>query len=266
MTRYVTHTVHDGIAQVRLARPDKLNAITLETIDQLIETAHQLRYNKNLRAIIVSGDGGSFSAGLDFGAVLQHPVGVVTRFLPRPWRGTNQFQESCWVWRRLPVPVIAAVEGHCLGAGLQLALAADFRVTTPDADWSVLEARWGLVPDMSGIQSLSELVGIDVAKELTMTGRIFSGATAHQLGLATKVSPTPMSTALELAQEIATRSPDSVAATKRMFTRSWNRPWRYTFWQERAEQLLLLAAANTKHARQAALTQTAPDYGPRVLP
>lgn len=265
MTRYVTHTVHDGVAQVRLARPDKLNALTLETLGQLVETARELRRDKTLRAVVISGDGESFCAGLDFGSVLSSPAGIVTAFLPRPWRGTNTFQEACWAWRRLPVPVIAAVEGHCLGGGLQIALAADFRIATPDSEWSVLEARWGLIPDMTGIRSLAELVGIDTAKKLTMTGRTLSGREAAAVGLITELAEEPMTVAVELAREIATRSPDSVAAAKRLFNDTWTSSPRRTFARERIEQLLLLAARNTKSARQAAFKRVAPDFGPRVL-
>ena len=111
--------------------------------------------------------------------------------MPSPFRGTNKFQEACWAWRRLPVPVIAAVDGHCYGGGLQLALAADFRFATPESEWSVLEARWGLIPDMSGIQALKELVGIDTAKRLTMTAQMLSGKEARDLGLVTELAADP---------------------------------------------------------------------------
>ena len=174
----VTHTVTDGIAHVRLARPEKLNALTLQTLDELVATAQELRRDRTLRAVILSGEGPSFCAGLDFGSVLKQPAGIVGAFVPRPWRGTNTFQEACWAWRRLPVPVIAAVRGHCYGGGLQIALAADFRIATPDSEWSVLEGRWGIIPDMTGVRSLAELVGIDTAKRLTMTAQMFSGKEA----------------------------------------------------------------------------------------
>src|SRR3954464_6184233 len=170
--RLVTHTVADGIAHVRLARPAKLNALTLPTLDELVATARELRKDRSLRAVVLSGEGASFCAGLDFASAMKSPAGIAKAFVPRPWRATNTFQEACWAWRRLPVPVIAAVEGHCYGGGLQIALAADFRIATPDSEWSVLEARWGLIPDMTGIRTLAEVVGIDTAKRLTMTARM----------------------------------------------------------------------------------------------
>ncbi|GAC1385588.1 MAG: crotonase/enoyl-CoA hydratase family protein [Marmoricola sp.] len=263
--RYVTCFVDGGIAHVRLARPDKLNALTLDTLEQLSDVARRLRGDRTLRAVVISGDGDSFCAGLDFADVLRNPAGIVRSFLPSPFRGTNAFQEACWAWRRVPVPVIAAVHGHCFGGGLQLALAADFRITTPDAEWSVLEGRWGLIPDMTGIQSLKELVGIDVAKKLTMTAAMISGTQARELGLVTEVAGDPVVRAFELAEDLAARSPDAVAAAQRLFNSSWNSSSRRTFARERIEQLFLLAATNTTAAREAAFKRVIPSFGPRVL-
>lgn len=266
MPQLVTCAVSDGIAHVRLARPDKLNALTLQTLERLVATARDLRRDRTLRAVVISGEGDSFCAGLDFGTVLSQPAGVVRSFLPRPWRGTNTFQEACWAWRRLPVPVIAAVHGHCYGGGLQIALAADFRFATPDSDWSVLEGRWGIIPDMTGIRSLAELVGIDTAKHLTMTGRKFTGREAHDLGLVTGLAASPVGAAEELARELAGRSPDALAAAKRLFNDTWTASPRTTFARERIEQLQLLFLANTKSAREAAFKRALPSYGPRARP
>lgn len=259
---FVSHVVADGIAHVRLTRPEKLNALTIDTLNELIATARQLGRDKSLRAVVVSGEGESFCAGLDFGSVLKQPQRIVTAFIPG-LRGTNTFQEACWAWRRLDVPVIAAVHGHCYGGGLQIALAADFRIATPNSQWSVLEDRWGLIPDMSGIQSLKELVGIDTAKLLTMTAKMFSGAEARELGLVTAVDEDPVRAAFDLADELVQRSPDQLAAAKRLFNDTWTASVRRTFSRERIEQLFLLASANTKAAREAAFKKTAPVFEPR---
>jgi enoyl-CoA hydratase/carnithine racemase len=261
--QYVTHRVSDQIAYVRLARPEKLNALTLQTLEELVATARELRADRTLRAVVLSGEGPSFCAGLDFGSVLKQPRKIVGAFTPRPWRGTNTFQEACWAWRRLPVPVIAAVDGHCYGGGLQIALAADFRIATPDSEWSVLEGRWGIIPDMTGIRSLAELVGIDTAKLLTMTARKLSGKEAHDLGLVTELAADPVLAAEDLARELAGRSPDALAAAKRLFNGTWTASPRRTFARERAEQLVLLLTANTKAAREAAFGKVAPQFGPR---
>ena len=195
MPRHVTTTIEDGVAHLRLARPDKLNALTLEMLDDLVAAAHGLRRDRRLRAVIVSGEGESFCAGLDFASAMKDQKGIVSRFVPRPWRGTNTFQEAAWALRRLPVPVIAAVDGHCLGGGLQIALAADFRISHPEATWSVLEGRWGIIPDMSGVHALSQLVGIDVAKKLTMTAEKITGEQAREIGLVTELATDPLAAA-----------------------------------------------------------------------
>ena len=263
-TSLVTCSVSDGIAHVRLDRPDKLNALTLQTLDELIGTARELRRDRTLRAVIIAGNGDSFCAGLDFASVLQKPTGLLGAFMPNPFLGTNKFQEACWAWRRLPVPVVAAVHGHCFGGGLQIALAADLRITTPDARWSVLEARWGLVPDMTGIQALSQQVRMDVAKRLTMTGEVVSGARAVDLGLASEVSEDPLTAAAEFTEAISARSPDSVAAAKRVLNRTWSSGDRRTFARERIEQAWPLASSNTKIAREAAYKKSAPQFRQRT--
>jgi enoyl-CoA hydratase/carnithine racemase len=200
---------------------------------------------------------------LDFATVLRDPVRILKAFTPRPWRGTNTFQEAPWAFRRIPVPVIAAVHGHCLGGGLQIALAADFRIATPDSRWSVLEGKWGIIPDMSGIQSLKELVGIDQAKLLTMTAETFDGSRAKELGLVTELSNDPVASALALAHRLAGKSPDALAAAKRLFDDTWTASPRRTFARERIEQAFLLFSANAKVAREAAFKKAQPVFGPR---
>jgi len=261
---YVSWSVTDHIATVRLTRADKLNALTLQTLDELIEVGREIRADRSVRAVIIMGEGDAFCAGLDFASVLKTPQKLAIGLIPRPWRGTNTFQEACWVWRRVPVPVIAAIHGHCLGGGVQLALAADFRISTPDAQWSVLEGKWGLIPDMSGVQALSELVGIETAKRLTMTAEFFTGAQAQEMGLIGATSPTPEKAALELAHALTKRSPDALAGAKRLFNRTWTRGPRFTFAMELFEQLQLLGRANNTAAQKAAFAKTEPIYRERA--
>ena len=263
MPSTLTCRVEGGVAQVRLNRPDKLNALTLDTLEDLVATARDLDRDRTLRGVVIAGAGDSFCAGLDFATVLKNPPRVARSFVPNPWRGTNLFQEACWAWRRVPVPVVAAVHGHCYGGGLQIALAADLRFTTADAQWSVLEAKWGLVPDMSGIQALSQQVRMDVAKRLTMTGEVVSGERAVDLGLASEVHADPVAAATAFIEQVATRSPDAVAATKRLFGRTWSSSDRRTFARERIEQAKLLATKNTTIAREAAMKRAVPAFDPR---
>ncbi|GGR45746.1 enoyl-CoA hydratase/carnithine racemase [Nocardioides luteus] len=259
----VTTEINDGIAQVRLNRPEKLNALTLDLLRELVATAKELRKNRDLRAVVIAGEGDAFTAGLDFASVLRDPKKIVGAFTPVPFRGTNLFQESVWAWRRLPVPVIAAVHGHCLGGGVQIALGADFRIAEPDSQWSVLEGKWGIIPDMTGIRSLSEVVGLDTAKKLTMTAEQFSGERAYELGLVTELSADPVATATAFARKLSERSPDQLAAAKRLFNDTWYAPIKRTFSRERIEQLRLLFGENTKIAREAAFKREKPTYKPR---
>ncbi len=230
-----------GIAAVRLNRPDKLNALTLDTLAELVRAARTLKKDRTVKSVIISGTGDSFSSGLDIATTLRTPGRIATAFVPLPWRGTNLFQEACWAWRRLPVPVIAAVRGHCYGGGLQIALAADFRFATPDSRWSVLEGKWGIIPDMTGMRTLTELLGADVAKKLTMTAEEFDGATAQRLGLVTEVHDDPQTAATAFATGLLSRSPAALAAAKRLVNGAVTGSARRTFARERREQIRLLA-------------------------
>ena len=216
----VTVEITSGVADVRLARPDKRNALDGAMFAGLVTAGERLKSEPGVRAVVLSGEGPDFCAGLDFGsfaamrdgerlsALVDLPAGS------GPARATGQ--RAAYVWTEIPVPVIAAVTGNALGGGLQIALGADIRIVTPDARLSVMEIKWGLVPDMTGTQLLPELVGRDVAKELTFSGRVVRGEEAVALGLATRVDPDPRQAALELARIIAGRSPDAIRAAKRL--------------------------------------------------
>ena len=160
MTEPRVLTEIDGpVAYVWLNRPDKLNGVELDMLQGLLDAAAVIRRNRDVRVVILQGKGDSFCAGLDFAAAGQSSKARLAQFfVSNPLRGTNRFQQALWAWRELPVPVVAVTRGHVFGAGIQLALAADFRFTTPDCQWSVLEAKWGLVPDMSGTVALAELI------------------------------------------------------------------------------------------------------------
>ena len=211
-------TTQDGVADVRMNRPDKLNALDQAMFEGLIETGKALATDTSLRAVVLSGEGRAFCAGLDFASFM----GMAQS--ERPSRGlldrdtsvANFAQQAAWVWTELPVPVIAAVHGVAFGGGLQIALGADIRIVAPDAQFSVMEIKWGLIPDMSGTQTLRHLVRLDVAKELTFTGRIVRGSEAVSLGLATRVSEHPREDAMAMAREIASKSPDAIRAGKRL--------------------------------------------------
>jgi enoyl-CoA hydratase/carnithine racemase len=237
---HVSVTLENGVAVVRLDRPDRHNALTLAMLHALVRTSAQLRREPGLRAVVLTGSGPSFCSGLDIPSVLLDRVGVARAFVPNPVRGTNVFQQACWGWRRVPVPVLAAVHGHCYGAGLQLALGADLRWTAPSARWSVMEGRWGLVPDMAGAQALSQLIGLEQAKRLTFGADTVDGAQALRLGLAGGCVEDPYAAALAWAEGVRDRSPRALAEAKRLFERTWVHGARRTLAAERRAQLRLL--------------------------
>ena len=214
--------IDGAIAHVRLNRPEKHNGVDVALIEELIAGAKRLRRDKTIRAVILSGEGPSFCAGLDIKGVLgSGPLKMAFSFLSlwKPW--ANRYQNVSLVWRTLSVPVIAAIHGNCFGAGLQIALGADVRLAAPGSRISVMEAKWGLIPDMGGTVLLREVLPRDVALELTYTGRVLDAAEAQRLGLVTRVVEEPLAAAKALAAEIANRSPDSVAAGKRLFGEAW---------------------------------------------
>ncbi|MGI9085435.1 MAG: crotonase/enoyl-CoA hydratase family protein [Aeromicrobium sp.] len=267
MTQPRVITEIDGpVAYVWLNRPDKLNGMELEMLQGLIDAAAAIRRNRDVRVVVLQGKGGSFCAGLDFDEAGKSRKARLARFfVPNPWLGTNLFQRTGWAWRDLPVPVIAVTRGHVFGGGLQLALAADFRFTTPDCQWSILEAKWGLVPDMSGTVPLAELTTADVAKRLTMTGEIFSGQEAVEYGLASGAADDPMKPATELVEALLARSPDSVSASKKLLNRSRRGGLRGAFGRERRYQLRMFRSPNTAIARKAGMNRSEPEFRPRTF-
>jgi enoyl-CoA hydratase/carnithine racemase len=218
----------DGVADVRLNRPEKRNALDGAMFAALAAVGEQLKGEAAVRVVVLSGEGESFCAGLDFAAFQSlasdgGPAGDdANPGALTPGGVTHLGQQVCWVWQELPVPVIAAVHGHALGGGLQIALGADIRLVHPDTQLSVREVHWGLIPDMTGTLFLSRLVRPDVAKELTFTARIVTGREAAELGLATRLSDDPRADAFALAREIAGRSPDAVRGAKELFNRLAN--------------------------------------------
>lgn len=240
--------ITDGIARVRLARPEKHNGMDFEMLRGVIEACRSLRRDRTIRVAILSGEGPSFCAGLDFKTVLAQPVKAAAGYA-KLWKPTrNDFQTWSMGWRELPIPVIAAIHGNCFGAGIQLALGADIRIATPDAKLSVMEAKWGLIPDMGGAALLRELVRIDVAKELCFTGRMLSGNEALALGLVTRIDADPLAAAERLAAEIITRSPDAVAAGKLLLQQAWHDDEAGALGFERQWQRRLMAHANQRIA------------------
>ena len=222
MSERVSVTIDGGVADVRLNRPEKMNALDGAMFGALVETGEALKADRSVRAVVLSGEGRGFCAGLDLASfqAMAGDQGLEIGTTPRGDRITNHGQQAVYVWTEMPAPVIMAVHGVALGGGCQLALGGDLRYCTADAQFSVLEIRWGLAPDMTGTQLLPRLVGLDVAKELTFTGRMVSGTEAVAIGLATRVCDDPRTDALAMAHDIAAKNPDAIAGAKALLNQA----------------------------------------------
>lgn len=266
MSDRVTISIADGVADVRFNRPDKRNALDGEMFLAISKAGERLCSEPGVRAVVISGEGPSFCAGLDFGSFQQMAGGAGggggdgNPGRIDEGRITHLGQQVAWVWQEVPVPVIAAVHGHALGGGIQIALGADIRIVHPDTQMSVREVHWGLVPDMTGTLMLSRLVRPDVAKELTFTARVISGREAHELGLATHLSDTPHADAMQLAREIAGRSPDAVRGAKQLFNRLANAGAAEQFAEERRVIGSLIGTPNQVESVMANFEKRAPAF------
>jgi enoyl-CoA hydratase/carnithine racemase len=210
-----------GVATVTMVRVDKHNALDQAMFEGLMEAAERLASDVSVRAVVLHGEGKSFCSGLDVASFMSGGGGTGVLLTRDEGRVANFAQRVTYDWSLVPAPVIAAIHGNCFGGGLQIALGADIRIAAPDAKLSVMEIKWGLVPDMGITQTLPRLVPIDVAKELTFTGRVVSGSDASALGLVTRTADDPLASALALADEIAQKSPSAVRAAKRLYDETW---------------------------------------------
>ncbi len=255
-------SISDHVAHVRLNRPDKRNGLDLPMFEALVETAERIQHDRSVRAVVLSGEGKVFCAGLDWTAFLQMGAEGTKRLLTRdPQKSpANLAQHVCWVWAELPMPVIAAVHGSALGGGLQLALACDLRIVSKDALLAVAEIRYGLIPDMSASQTLLRLVRPDVARELMYTGRNVDAGEALRIGLATRIADDPLQAASELAGAIAAQSPEAIRAAKRFVHHGRDLPLEDALRFETELQMKLLSTPNQLEATRAMMTKSAPRF------
>lgn len=227
MSDRVIINISDGIADVRFNRADKRNALDGDQFQAIVEAGESLKTNKKIRAVVLSGEGASFCAGLDLasmggmanGGERDNGEKKPSASDMEDGRITHLGQQSAWVWQEVPVPVIAAVHGHALGGGCQIALGADMRIAHPDTKFSVRETYWGLVPDMAGTVLMQGLVRPDIMKDIVLSARIFDGREAHEIGIVTRLSDNPHADAMAYAQEICKRSPDAVRGAKELLNR-----------------------------------------------
>ncbi len=238
----------NGIATVSLNRPDKRNAMSFALLKELVRIANLIKKDRSIRCVILTGEAQVFSAGIDL-SDLNNPKNTAYAAWELIKPGQSLFQKAFLIWQDLPVPVIAAIEGFCFGAGMQLALAADIRIAHPNTQMSIMESRWGLVPDMGLSRTMKGIIGLDLAKELTLTARIFDANYAKDIGLVTHLDESPLVKAQALAEEMLNRSPDALTAVKRVLDamqHNSNKSLRL----EKIWQLKLLLGKNSKLARK----------------
>ncbi len=261
MTDRVIVSIEAGVAHVRLNRPEKRNALDLAMFEALAAAGEGLRRERRARAVVLSGEGKAFCAGLDWPSFLEAGAGAAAALIDaRDEGGANLAQRVCRVWAELPVPVVAAVHGAALGGGLQVALGADVRYAHPHAQLSIMEVRYGLVPDMGLSTVLPRLVRDDVARELALTGRVVSGDEAARIGLATRACDDPLAEAMETARSIAARSPSAVRAIKKLFNEAPRLDARASLALETELQRGLLGTAEQMEAVRAAFEKREPVF------
>jgi enoyl-CoA hydratase/carnithine racemase len=265
MADLVSIEIQDHIADVHLNRPEKMNAINNEMWKAITDAGEALSENREVRAVVLSGNGRAVCAGLDMASFQQmesrDSAGSVSVPLgnPNDLPG-NHAQRAALIWKRMPMPVIGALHGVAFGAGAQIALGPDIRFATPDLRFSVLEIKWGLIPDVGITQTLRDLVPIDVAKELTFTGRILNGEEAKALGLVTHVTEDPHGQAMELAREIAGKSPSAIRYGKKLLNETWHADERTGLELETKLQVELIGSKNQTEAIRANFEKRAPEF------
>ena len=257
---------HEHIATVRLNRPDKHNAIDKAMFEAFIDVGKSLAADRSLRAVVLTGTGPNFCAGIDLSMFAMNENNFDPQTLaPREDSLANYYQSAAYVWRELPVPVIAALHGVVFGGGLQISLGADLRFCHPEAQLSIMEVKWGIIPDMGLTTTLPGLMSLDNALSLTWTGRVVSGQEAEGMGLVTRTSDDPFGAALDCAEQVAARSPDAIRAAKRLLQTAWAGRDAELLRLEAELQLKVLATANQREAVHANLQKRNANFGDAVV-
>ena len=263
MSELVNISIENHVADVRFNRPEKYNALSFDMIDAMANVINRLAKEPGVRVVVISGEGKSFCAGMDVEnfAALQSGENKFSDFTDRYQnRISNIYQHIGYGWKELPVPVIAAIHGVALGGGFQIAMGADIRFSTPDAKFSLMEMRWGLIPDMSVTQTIRDIVSIDVAKELIFTGKVIQGEEAARLKLVTHVCEKPYDEAMALATEIASKNPDAIRAAKKLINEVWHGDSGHGLLMESELMMTLMGSPNQLEAVTASFTKRPPKF------
>jgi len=257
MNDTISYQLENGIATVTLNRPDKMNALNQDLFEALIATGETIKADKRVRVVILRGAGNAFCAGLDMESMMA--IGDVD--LDERTHGlTNIFQQAAWVWHEVPVPVIAAVHGTCFGGGLQIMSGADIRYIHPDTKLSIMEMKWGIVPDMAGTQLWSTDVPEGIIRELTYTARVFSGVEAGEYGFATRVCDDPLAVAQATAEQIVNKNPDAIRAAKRLINNQRQPDFAAGLMAESVAQTAIMKTPNQIEAVMANFEKRSPKF------
>jgi enoyl-CoA hydratase/carnithine racemase len=260
MQERVVLEIQGHVAIVTLNRPDKKNAVDIAMFEALAGTAASIAANSSLRAVVLRGAGGNFSAGIDIAAFQDGDVAGKGRMLPLDGTPANFFQNAAYVWASLPIPVIAALEGYVFGAGLQIAAGADIRYATAETRLSVMEIKWGLIPDMALSATLRHVMPLDRVRGLAYSGKIVGGDEALQLGLVTALKVDPFSSAVEFANDVSGRSPDAIRSLKSLTSAGWSLPAADALRMEADLQTRLMGSANQQEAVAANFARRKPQF------
>jgi enoyl-CoA hydratase/carnithine racemase len=260
MGERVVIKVEDHVAEVRLNRPDKYNAVDAAMFEAVAAAADEIAANREVRAVVLTAEGDNFCAGIDmslFQSGFDFADALGTPVAPSP---ANIFQRPGYAWRELPVPVICAINGVCYGAGFQIAMGADIRYSAADAKLSIMEIKWGLIPDMSLTTTVRDVLPADKVKELMFTAAVISGTEAQELGVVTAVHEDPVAAARQTALEIASKSPDAIRAGKRLLNEALRMPEAEALALEARLQGKLIGSPNQVEAAMANFEKRAPRF------
>lgn len=258
----VSVEIKDHIAHVTLTRGDKMNAVDPAMAEAVVAAGTSLIDNADIRAVVLSGEGRSFCAGLDVASFSAFAASdPEARIMPRSHGDANLMQQVAMVWRAVPVPVIAALHGVAFGAGFQLALGADIRIAAPDTKVAIMEMKWGLVPDMGGMVLLPQLARSDVIRRMTYTAEPIDAKQALEWGLLTELADDPLSAARDMAATIAGKSPSAMRAAKRLITISETEDAKTVLYHESREQVDLIGKPHQMEVIAANLQKRAPKFG-----
>jgi enoyl-CoA hydratase/carnithine racemase len=261
MSNRVEISIDGHVAEVVLNRPDKHNAVDMQMFDDLGHAAHQVEDNRKVRAVVLRGAGNNFCAGIDVNIFSDPGAGIdADSMAPQGESPANRFQRAAYAWRELPIPVICAIEGVAFGAGAQIALGADLRYAKADAKMSIMEIRWGLIPDMAITVTAGNLLRQDRLRELAYTGRVVNAGEALEYGLVTAVHDDPLAAAHDTARQIAAYSPDAVRAMKKMFTETRYLDDKASLVLEAALQMGILGTPNQIEAVHANMAGREPEF------